>query len=203
MKSIVIKLSLFLALFIAIFLVKTKMRNLQDENKRLTENQVVLLDSLRTFVVADSLNAAKIGVLELTVSEYKESHKKDMELIEKLKLDVLNSVTSVGTSTESHIKTIIRDSIVYRDRPVPLDTLKIIRYESAWTSIYGHLDKDSVEMIIRNREKLLITESVTRKKFLFIKLPVKLFGYRKREVNVVSLNPDTKVTGFEVVEVVR
>lgn len=203
MKSIVIKLIAILALFLAIFAAKTKIRNLQNENKRLTENQAVLFDSIRTFTVADSLNAAKIGALELKISEYKEYRKADAELIEKLKLDVLNSVTAASTSNETHVKTVVRDSIVYVNRFVPPDTLRTIRFESEWTSVYGQLKGDSLDMIIKNRERLLITSSLTRKKFLFIKLPVKLFGYKKKEVNIVSLNPNTKVTGFDVVEVVH
>ena len=52
------------------FLINTTDK-LWQENKRLSNNQAVLLDSMQTYKVADSLNAAKINVLELSLSDYK------------------------------------------------------------------------------------------------------------------------------------
>lgn len=201
MKSIIIKLSIALLIFIAALCTKAKIKELQTENRRLSDNQEVLFDSLRHYVVADSLNAVRTGVLELTLKEYEKYRAEDARIIKQLKADVLAAAASVKTETTAQIKTEIRDSIIYRDRIV--DTLKVIRYDSEWTSIYGQLKDSGVDLCIRSREKLILTETLQRKRVWFIKLPPKIFGYRSKGVDVVSMNPNTRVVGVDYVRIIE
>lgn len=189
-----------IALVIIIYFAKS-MGDLSQENQRLTNNQAVLLDSLQTYKVADSLNAAKINTLELSLSDYKKYRAEDAALIKKLKAGKLAGTTSVSTETNTSIKTLVKDSIVYKDRAVPVDTLKQIKYESQWTSINGYLDNDTISLKIKNRVELFIVETLTKKKFLFFKLPVKIFGYKSKQVDAIARDPNTEVTNLERIQI--
>lgn len=176
---------------------------LQKENKRLTNNQAVLLDSMQAYKVADSLNAAKINVLELSLSDYKKYREEDVKLIKKLKADKLSATTSVNTKTTTKIKVQTKDSIIYKDRVVPIDTVKQINFDSKWTSVHGYLANDTVNLDIENREELLVAESFVKKRFIGIKLPIWLFGYKTKSIDVVSKNPNTKITNLEYIQIYK
>ena len=191
---IFIALSIFCAKYIG---------NLQRENKRLANNQAVLLDSMQTYKVADSLNVAKINVLELSLSDYKKYREEDAALIKKLKADKLSAATSINTTTTTDIKTSVKDSIIYKDRVVPIDTVKQINYDSKWTSVHGYLANDTINLNIINREELLIAESFVKKRFIGIKLPIWLFGYKTKSVNVVSKNPNTEIKNLEYIQIYK
>lgn len=196
----------FLASIVAslavVFLINGALK-LQEENKRLTNNQAVLLDSMQTYKVADSLNVAKINVLELSLSDYKKYREEDAALIKKLKADKLSATTSINTTTTTDIKTIVKDSIVYKDRIVPIDTVKQINYDSKWTSVHGYLANDTINLNIVNREELLIAESFVKKRFIGIKLPIWLFGYKTKSVDVVSKNPNTEIKNLEFIQIYK
>ena len=196
----------FLAFLVAslavVFLINGTLK-LQEENKRLTNNQTVLLDSMQTYKVADSLNVAKINVLELSLSDYKKYREEDAALIKKLKADKLSAATSINTTTTTDIKTPVKDSIIYKDRVVPIDTVKQINYDSKWTSVRGYLANDTINLNIVNREELLIAESFVKKRFIGIKLPIWLFGYKTKSVDVVSKNPNTEIKNLEYIQIYK
>ena len=196
----------FLAFLVAslavVFLINGTLK-LQEENKRLTNNQAVLLDSMQTYKVADSLNVAKINVLELSLSDYKKYREEDAVLIKKLKADKLSAATSINTTTTTDIKTSVKDSIIYKDRIIPIDTVKQINYDSKWTSVHGYMANDTINLNIINREELLIAESFVKKRFIGIKLPIWLFGYKTKSVDVVSKNPNTEIKNLEYIQIYK
>ena len=198
-----LKLLAFLVVSLAVIFLINETAKLQEENKRLVNNQITLLDSMQTYKVADSLNVAKINVLELSLSDYKKYRKENAALIKKLKADKLSAATSINATTSTNIKTAIKDSIIYKDRIVPIDTVKQIKYDSKWTSVYGYLANDTINLNIINREELLVVESFVKKRFIGIKLPIWLFGYKTKSVNVVSKNPNTKINNLEYIQIYK
>ena len=203
MNKIVLKFTAIAIISIAVLLAYEYVSNLQKENKRLANNQTVLLDSVHFYKTADSLNAAKVNVLGLSLSDYKKYREEDAALIKKLKAGKLSSSTNVQTSTTTNITTQFKDSIVYKDKLVPIDTLKQIAFDSDWTTARGYITNDSLYLRVVNREHLLITESLVKKKFLFFKLPVKLFGYKTKRLDVISKNPNTKITNLEFIRIYK
>lgn len=198
-----LKFLAFLIVSLAIVFLINGTLKLQEENKRLTNNQTVLLDSMQTYKVADSLNVAKINVLELSLSDYKKYREEDAALIKKLKADKLSATTSINTTTTTDIKAPVKDSIIYKDRVVPIDTVKQINYDSKWTSVHGYLANDTINLNIINREELLIAESFVKKRFIGIKLPIWLFGYKTKSVDVVSKNPNTEIKNLEYIQIYK
>ena len=169
-------------------------KKLKVENLAYRQNVAVLMDSVAHYQVNDSLNASQIGELQLKLSEYKKYRKEDTELIKKLRADKPQTIVKTKTETKYKIKTELRDSVIYKD------TLKAINYSSYWTDLHGFISKDTIQINIANREELVLVESLQRKKFLGIKLPGWLFGYKREILDVVSRNPNTTIQNIEYVK---
>lgn len=169
--------------------------NLKNENKRLKANQETLLDSVKSFKVSDSLKAITVGNLELSLKQYKKYRADDAILIKQLKGQKPEVIIKPNIQTEYKVRTELKDSIIYKD------TLKTILYKSKWNYISGFVDKDTINLNIINYDELLITESLQKKKFLFFRLPISIFGYKRKVLNVISKNPNTRITSTEYVTI--
>lgn len=191
-KYVILAIGILLGLLVALFF---SVRKLSAENAMYKRNMDAFIDSIECYKVSDSLNAAHINELQLSLSEYKRYRAEDAELIKKLKADKIEALSKVKTETKVIIKTELKDSIVYKD------TTKAINYTSKWIDLHGFILDDTLQLSITNYEELLLVESMQRKKFLFIKLPVWLFGYKNCTVDVVSKNPNTKIRSAEHIKV--
>ena len=169
--------------------------HLKNENKRLKANQETLLDSVKSFKVSDSLKAITVGNLELSLKQYKKYHADDAILIKQLKGQKPEVIIKPNVQTEYKIRTELKDSIVYKD------TLKTILYKSKWNYVSGFIAKDTINLSIINYDELLITESLQKKKFLFFRLPISIFGYKRKVLNVISKNPNTKIISAEYITI--
>lgn len=197
-------------LIVVITLLLMAISGLREENARLKNNQDVLLAENRTitaesqrYKVCDSLNAIRASRLELTLKEYKNYRSNDLRLIEQLKTKRANLEKIITSKSE----TIMALSVPLIDS-VKVDTvsgndslIKCFSYTSEWTDIKGcaDLEKDTVSLQINNRESLKVVESVTYKRFLgFLWKTSKV---KSRQVDVVSENPNTKITNCEYVSI--
>lgn len=169
--------------------------NLKNENKRLKANQETLLDSVKSFKVSDSIKAITVGNLQLSLKQYKKYHADDAILIKQLKGQKPEVIIKPSIQTEYKIRTELKDSIVYKD------TLKAILYKSKWNYISGFIAKDTINLSIVSYDELLITESLQKKKFLFFRLPISIFGYKRKVLNVISKNPNTKIISAEYITI--
>lgn len=176
---------------------------LSKENKLLKNNQEVLLDSNKSYKVRDSLNAVNTKLLDLKMSELKKYREEDLELINDLKLSKsqLEKIISLKTEAINSLKAALKDSIVRDTVTNQIDTLKCFNYKSVWIDVDGCIRKDSVNLQVKNREKLKAIESLEKKKFWFMKLPIWLFGYKNKQLDIISLNPNTTVTSVEYISV--
>lgn len=169
--------------------------HLKNENKKLKANQETLLDSVKSFKVSDSLKAITVGNLELSLKQYKKYHTDDAILIKQLKGQKPEVIIKPNVQTEYKIRAELKDSVVYKD------TLKTILYKSKWNYVSGFIAKDTINLSIINYDELLITESLQKKKFLFFRLPISIFGYKRKVLNVISKNPNTKIISAEYITI--
>lgn len=209
MKTItIIKLCLITAAAITIAVLFTRVNNLVEENRRLQNNQAVLLTEnnaimaeCRKYKTSDSLNAYKVSELRLTLEEYKKFRSQDLELIRKLKLDKSDMQKVINSQSETiyDLTTQIRDTVIVVDT-VERD-FKSFGYNSKWVEVSGQIDlaSNTVSLDIRNREELTIVESVERKRFLgFLWKTNKI---KRRDVDVVSKNPNTEIIDVDYVSI--
>lgn len=169
--------------------------NLKNENKKLKANQETLLDSVKSFKVSDSLKAITVCNLELSLKQFKKYRIDDAILIKQLKGQKTRVIIKPSVQTEYKVRTELKDSIIYKD------TLKTILYKSKWNYISGFVDKDTMNLNIINYDELLITENLQKKKFLIFRLPISIFGYKRKALNVISKNPNTKIISAEYITI--
>ena len=192
---------LFSILLGAFFIQTENVKRLQAENKAYKNNTLALMESAEHYKIQDSLNAVKVKSLELTAKEYKKYRAENAAIVKRLKADKITNVSSVATNTKAVIRTVVRDSIIYKTvhDSVYVEKLKAINYSTKWVSVNGYIKGDSIKLNIHNAEELILSESITRKKFLFFKLPIWLFGYKNKVLNVVSKNPNTTIQNVEYI----
>lgn len=183
-----------IALIIAVMALSYLLNNTMEEKKRLANNQESLLSDIEYYKTESGKNAASVQRLELTKSEL-EKHCIDLtQTVEDLGIKVkrLQSVTNTVTKTEVEIQTVVRDSIVYRDRPV---YLKVINWKDPWISLDGVLDGKNFSAKIESIDTLSHVAHRVPKKFLFFR-----FGTKAVRLEVVNKNPHSQIIYTEYIE---
>lgn len=183
-----------IVLIISVLGLSFLLNNTREEKKRLANNQESLLSDVEYYKTESGKNAASVQKLELTRSEL-EKHCKDLtQTVEDLGIKVkrLQSASTTVTKTEVEIQTVVRDSIVYRDRPV---ILKTINWEDPWIKLDGILDGIDFSAKIQSVDTLSHIAHRVPKKFLFFR-----FGTKAVRLEVVNKNPHSKIVYTEYVE---
>lgn len=200
-----IKIILTLIAIIASCLMCNRIQYLTEENNRLSNNQETLLTENEHYKIRDSLNVSKTNQLELKLSELKKYKSEYAQLVKDLNIknSQLEQIISVNAETITNLKAMPRDSIRLDTVSNIIDTLKCFEYKSKYTDVSGCINKDIIDMQIRNRESLKAIESKKKKKFLFFKLPIWLFGYKSKQLDIVSLNPNTTIEYIEYISVTK
>jgi hypothetical protein len=203
---------LIVFIIITLFIVATHIyiEKLKSEVSLLRGNQELLLSDnegllaeQRRYKVADSLNAVKVSSLELTLEEYKRFKEKDAKLIEHLRTSNMNlkGVVSTQMNTLEVLSAKLKDSIKIDTVTLRADTLKCFSYTSQWVEVKGCVDlrEDTLGLQIVNKESLKIVETVRYKRFLgFLWKTNKI---KERNVDVLSLNPNTQIVSCEYVTI--
>lgn len=179
-----------------------RINKLQDERDKYRDNTETLLQEVEHYQTKDSLNVARVGELELKLSEFERYRAEDAKLIKTLKArnKELQAVTTAQLETITELRGAVKDSIVY----LPGDTVKVhakcIDIVEPYIELHGCATSDNkfVGTLI-TRESLLITEMVEYKRFLGFLWKTKKI--KDREFDVVSKNLHTNIIGFEVVTI--
>lgn len=201
MKKYLILAAIIMAVAAAFWVQHVKIKRLTEERDRYRSNTEILLQDVRTYQTKDSLNAAKVGNLELKLSEYKKYRADDAALIKSLqtKNRDLQRVTTAQMKTINELRANVRDSIVYLPGDTVTTVLRCIEYSDKWVDLDGCIINNTFSGKIITRDSLLITESVQYKRFLNFLWKTKRI--KNREFDIVSKNPHTKITGFEVITI--
>ena len=164
------------------------------EKQRLSNNQEVLLSDVDHYKTESGKNAASVQKLELTKSELEKYNVDLKETISDLNLKINRIQAAATTATQSNykIKTVVKDSIVYRDVPVKLQR---IDFRDPYIDLTGTIDSGTFSGDITTRDTLVQIIHRVPKKFLFIK-----YGTKAIRQEVVSKNPYSKIVYTEYIE---
>lgn len=201
MKKYLILAAIILAVAAALWVQQSRIKRLTDERDKYRSNTETLLQDVRTYQTKDSLNAAKVGNLELKLSEYKKYRADDAALIKSLqtKNRDLQRVTTAQMKTINELRANVRDSIVYLPGDTVTTVLRCIEYSDKWVDLDGCIINNTFSGKIITRDSLLITESVQYKRWLGFLWKTKRI--KNREFDIVSKKPNSKITGFEVITI--
>ena len=201
MKKYLILAAIILAVAAAFWVQQKRINNLTVERDKYRSNTETLLQDVKTYQTKDSLNAAKVGGLELKLSEFKKYRADDAALIKSLqtKNRDLQRVTTAQMKTINELRANVRDSIVYLPGDTVTTVLRCIEYSDKWVDLDGCIINNTFSGKIITRDSLLITESVQYKRWLGFLWKTKRI--KNREFDIVSKNPNSKITGFEVITI--
>lgn len=201
MKKYIILAAIIMAVAAAFWVQQSRIKRLTAERDKYRSNTETLLQDVRTYKTKDSLNVAKVGNLELTLSEYKKYRADDAALIKSLqaKNRDLQRVTTAQMETINELRANVRDSIVYLPGDTVTTVLRCIEYSDKWVDFDGCIINNTFSGKIITRDSLLIMESVQYKRWLGFLWKTKRI--KNREFDIVSKNPNSKITGFEVITI--
>ena len=168
---------------------------LTAERDKYRNNTETLLSDVETYRVRDSLNAARVQSLELSVKEFERFRAADAALIKQLKARNrdLAAVNKTQSETIIDLLAVPRDTLIIRDS-IPIPAVAV-HCGDAWFDFDGLLTATEFTGTLANRDSLLIAESVQYKRFLgFLWKTNKV---KNRRVDVVSKNPHTSILGVE------
>ena len=121
MKKYLIIAAVALALLMGLQIViqDHKITQITAERDKYKENTETLLDQTQTYHVRDSLNAAKVGTLELTVKELEKFRAADAALVRDLtaKNRDLDELNKAQLRTIAQLRSIPRDTVILIDHP--------------------------------------------------------------------------------------
>lgn len=195
-------IAMVVAAVATIWVQRTKIEKLTDERNRYRGNTETLLQDVETYKTKDRLNAAKVGVLELKLSEFEKYRASDAELIKTLqtKNRELEAVTTAQMETITQLRGTVRDSIVYLPGDTTTTVLKCVDISDPWFSLNGCTTPDGTfSGTFVNRDSILIVATVQYKRFL--NFLWKTNKVKNREIDIISKNPHTKIIGVEYIEI--
>lgn len=198
---IIAAIALAVSAVVTIWVQRSRINTLTGERDKYRTNTETLLQEVSRYQTKDSLNAAKVGVLELKLSEFEKYRASDAELIKTLqtKNRDLQRVTTAQMETINELRANVRDSIVYLPGDTVTTVLRCIEYSDKWVDFDGCIKNNTFSGKIITRDSLLITETVQYKRFLNFLWKTKRI--KNREFDIVSKNPNSKITGFEVITI--
>lgn len=196
------KYVLLITFAIVIYFLFSANQKKDSEIDRKTENIEVLNSDLQTYKSSfntglktikckDSiilLNAAKIASLTYTVNELKQFSALDVNTIKELKLKLKNvqSITNIGTQTDTSINT----KIVY------VDSTQCLDFKDEYTSVSGCFKGDSINLLIQTRDSLTTVASRVPK----YKLLWWTWGVKGIQLDIRAKNPNTTFTYLKYIE---
>lgn len=195
-------IAMVVAAVATIWVQRTKIEKLTDERNRYRGNTETLLQDVETYKTKDSLNAAKVGVLELKLSEFERYRASDAELIKTLqtKNRELERVTTTQMETINELRATVRDSVVYLPGDTVTTVLRCVDIVEPYFELHGCATPDGQFTGTHiNRDSLLIVETVQYKRWLGFLWKTKKI--KNRQIDVVSKNPTTKILGVEFVTI--
>lgn len=199
---IIAAIALAVAAVVTIWVQHSRINQLTGERDKYRINTETLLQDVSRYQTKDSLNAAKVGVLELKLSEFERYRASDAELIKTLqtKNRELEAVTTAQMETITQLRGTVRDSIVYLPGDTTTTVLKCVDISDPWFSLNGCTAPDGTfSGTFVNRDSILIVATVQYKRFL--NFLWKTNKVKNREIDIISKNPHTKIVGVEYIEI--
>ena len=202
MKKYLIVAAILLAVAAALWVQQRRINSLTAERDKYRSNTETLLQDVESYKTKDSLNAVKVGGLELKLSEFKKYRADDAALIKSLqtKNRDLQRVTTAQMETINELRATVRDSIVYLPGDTITTVVRCVDIVEKWFELHGCTTPNGLftgQFI--NRDSLLIAETVKYKRFLGFLWKTKKI--KNREIDIVSKNPATKILGFEFITI--
>ena len=173
-----------------------RINTLSAECDRYKRNSESLMSDVEQYRVRDSLNAARVQGLELTLKEYERFRADDAELIKSLKArnKDLAAVNKTQSETIIDLQAMARDTVVIIRDSISVPAVAV-HCGDEWYDFDGILADGQFTGKLENRDSLVLAETVKYKRFLGFLWKTRRI--QERQLDVVSKNPHTNITDVE------
>lgn len=198
---IIAAIALAVAAVVTIWVERSRINQLTGERDKYRTNTETLLQDVFRYQTKDSLNAARVGVLELSIQDYERFMKEDADLINKLKRknEELQNFSKIQAETIIKIRAQVKDSLIYIPGDTAYKLIPCVSFRDSWTNIEACVYNDTLIGDIQIRDSLILYETIIYKRFLSFLWKTKKI--KERSFNIVSKNPYTEIKGVEVVSI--
>lgn len=198
---IIAAIALAVAAVVTIWVQRSRINQLTGDRDKYRTNTETLLQDVSRYKTKDSLNAAKVGVLELSIQDYERFMKEDADLINKLKRknEELQNFSKIQAETIIKIRAQVKDSLIYIPGDTAYQLIPCVSFRDSWTNIEACVYNDTLIGDIQIRDSLILYETIIYKRFLGFLWKTKKI--KERSFNIVSKNPYTEIKGVEVVSI--
>lgn len=199
MKRYIILLILAIATVSVIFVQSERIKRLKEERNQHRNNAAILMQDINIYRTKDSLNAAKVGALELSIKQFERYRAEDAAIIKDLKTKNrdLNALTKTQSQTIIDLRAEPKDTVIIRDS-VKIPAISLSTGDK-WYDFKGLLYNDKFTGQLSVRDSLLVVETVKYRRFLgFLWKTKRIENF---EVDVTSKNPYTKIIGVESIRI--
>lgn len=198
---IIAAIALAVAAVVTIWVQRSRINQLTGERDKYRTNTETLLQDVSRYKTKDSLNAARVGVLELSIQDYERFMKEDADLINKLKRknEELQNFSKIQAETIIKIRAQVKDSLIYIPGDTAYQLIPCVSFRDSWTNIEACVYNDTLIGDIQIRDSLILYETIIYKRFLGVLWKTKKI--KERSFNIVSKNPYTEIKGVEVVTI--
>lgn len=195
MKKYLIIAAVVLAFLAVLGIQQNRIERLSNERDRYKGNSEALLSDVEYFKVRDSLSAARVEALELSVKEFERFRSEDAVLIKSLQARNrdLAAVNTTQMETIISLSSIPRDTVVIRDS-IPIKAVAV-HAGDAWYDFDGLLTENEFSGTLHNRDSLILAETVKYHRFLGFLWKTKRVD--ERQASVLSRNPHTQILSVE------
>lgn len=201
MKTKVILLSIIVAcvgIFIALVKQNIKLRN---ENAIQTENVYALSNTVKRYIVDDSLNAVKIQGLTLSLNDLKQVNSKLYDNIKKLdvKNKNLESVVAIYQQQITNNKDSVRvETIVVNDTRDT--TIQRFEWHNDWNRIRCEIQNNTIlpgKLQLNSRDSIYFATQIKYKRYWYTFWKRTPIGV---QIDALNMNPNSEITGSDYIK---
>lgn len=198
MKTKVILLSIIVAcigIFIALVKQNIKLRN---ENAIQTENVYALSNTVKRYIVDDSLKAVKIQGLTLSLNDLKQVNSKLYDNIKKLdvKNKNLESVVALYQQQITNNKDSVRvEMIVVKDT-----TIQRFEWHNDWNRIRCEIQNNTIlpgKLQLNSRDSIYFATQIKYKRYWYTFWKRTPIGV---QIDALNMNPNSEITGSDYIK---
>lgn len=199
MNRLVVPLISVLVALLVIGYQSARVRHYRDEYQREAKNVEVLMNDVERWRTSDSLSAARVQALSLTVEEFRRFRAEDAAAVKELtrRNAELSEVVKAQTRTIIDLRAVPADTVIIRDSvPVPAT---VVHCGDRWFDFDGILAAGEFAGRLSVRDSIICVETVEYRRFLGFLW--KTNNIRSRDVTVSSKNPHTEIIGADFITI--
>ena len=195
-KSLLYAIPCALAIVFVFFFLDAKIKIAQTAADKYKANTEALLTEVEWYKVRDSLSAARVESLELTVKEFERFRAEDAALIKELQRRNrdLAQVSKAQAETIIELQAAPRDTVIMIRDSVRVPAVAV-HCGDAWYDFDGWLTEDTFTGVLKNRDSIVLAETVKYRRFLGFLWKTKRID--ERTLQAVSRNPHTVIENLE------